>query len=789
MNRIIQKQQFSEKVFLFRIEAPLIAKSRKAGNFVIVRVDKNSERMPLTIADADIKEGTITLVVQEVGLSSTKLCQLNEGDYVADVVGPLGSPTHIENYGTILCAGGGVGTAPMLPIIKALKAAGNRVLSVIAGRNKDLVILEDEVRESSDELIIMTDDGSYGEKGVVTVGMEKLIEQEHIDKVFAIGPPIMMKFCCKLTEKYNIPTDVSLNTIMVDGTGMCGACRLTIGGKTKFVCIDGPEFDGALVDWDEMFKRMGTFKQAEREEMEHFEEHICKVEEKHECKTQNSAECTCTEDDKAFAGESMDSLKDRNSQWRTDLRKAMKPKERMAIERVTMPELTPEYRVAHRKEEVNQGITLAVAQREAKRCLDCAKPTCTEGCPVNIDIPSFIKNIERGNIIGAARVLKNTSSLPAVCGRVCPQEKQCESRCMHLKMNEPAVAIGYLERFAADYEREHGGGAAMNDEIKKNGIKVAVVGSGPSGLSFAGDMAKRGYDVHVFEALHEIGGVLKYGIPEFRLPNHIVDVEIENLKKIGVNFQCDCIIGKTISVEELKEQGFKGFFIGSGAGLPNFMNIPGENAINIMSSNEYLTRVNLMDAANPKSDTPINFGKKVLVIGGGNTAMDSCRTAKRLGADVTIVYRRSEQEMPARLEEVRHAKEEGIRFLNLHNPIEYIADENGCVKQAVLQVMELGEPDASGRRSPQPIEGKTLTVDADQVIVAIGVSPNPLVPKSIEGLELGRKCTIAVGDDMRSSRPEIYAGGDIVRGGATVILAMGDGRRAAENMDKALRGS
>lgn len=789
MNRIIQKQQFSEKVFLFRIEAPLIAKSRKAGNFVIVRVDKNSERMPLTIADADIKEGTITLVVQEVGLSSTKLCQLNEGDYVADVVGPLGSPTHIENYGTVLCAGGGVGTAPMLPIIKALKAAGNRVLSVIAGRNKDLVILEDEVRESSDELIIMTDDGSYGEKGVVTVGMEKLIEQEHIDKVFAIGPPIMMKFCCKLTEKYNIPTDVSLNTIMVDGTGMCGACRLTIGGKTKFVCIDGPEFDGALVDWDEMFKRMGTFKQAEREEMEHFEEHICKVEEKHECKTQNSAECTCTEDDKAFASESMDSLKDRNSQWRNDLRKAMKPKERMAIERVTMPELTPEYRVAHRKEEVNQGITLAMAQREAQRCLDCAKPTCTEGCPVNIDIPSFIKNIERGNIIGAARVLKNTSSLPAVCGRVCPQEKQCESRCMHLKMNEPAVAIGYLERFAADYEREHGGGAAMNDEIKKNGIKVAVVGSGPSGLSFAGDMAKRGYDVHVFEALHEIGGVLKYGIPEFRLPNHIVDVEIENLKKIGVNFQCDCIIGKTISVEELKEQGFKGFFIGSGAGLPNFMNIPGENAINIMSSNEYLTRVNLMDAANPKSDTPINFGKKVLVIGGGNTAMDSCRTAKRLGADVTIVYRRSEQEMPARLEEVRHAKEEGIRFLNLHNPIEYIADENGCVKQAVLQVMELGEPDASGRRSPQPIEGKTLTVDADQVIVAIGVSPNPLVPKSIEGLELGRKCTIAVGDDMRSSRPEIYAGGDIVRGGATVILAMGDGRRAAENMDKALRGS
>lgn len=274
MNKIIRKEQFSEKVFLFEVEAPLIAKSRKAGNFVIVRIGENGERMPLTIADADIEKGTITMVVQKVGLSSIKMCNLNVGDYITDVVGPLGNPTDIKKFGTVICAGGGVGVAPMLPIIKALKAAGNRVLSVIAGRNKDLIILENEVRENSDETIIMTDDGSYGEKGVVTVGIEKLINQEHIDKVFAIGPPIMMKFSCMLTQKYNIPTDVSLNTIMVDGTGMCGACRLTIGGKTKFVCIDGPEFDGALVDWDEMFKRMGTFKRAEQEELEHFEEHL-----------------------------------------------------------------------------------------------------------------------------------------------------------------------------------------------------------------------------------------------------------------------------------------------------------------------------------------------------------------------------------------------------------------------------------------------------------------------------------------------------------------------------------
>lgn len=474
--------------------------------------------------------------------------------------------------------------------------------------------------------------------------------------------------------------------------------------------------------------------------------------------------------------------------WREALRKGMKNKERSAIERVKMNELDPEYRSHTRLEEVNLGLTKEQAMMEAHRCLDCPNPTCMQGCPVGIHIPSFIKNIERGEFLEAAKILKETSALPAVCGRVCPQEKQCESKCVHLKMGKPAVAIGYLERFAADYERESGQ-VSVPAIAEKNGIKIAVVGSGPAGLSFAGDMVKRGYEVTVFEALHEIGGVLKYGIPEFRLPNRIVDVEIDGLRQMGVKFVKDCIVGKTLSYDDLHDEGFKGIFVASGAGLPNFMNIPGENLVGVMSSNEYLTRVNLMDAANPESDTPVLKGKRVAVIGGGNTAMDSVRTARRLGAErAMIVYRRSEEEMPARLEEVKHAKEEGVEFLTLHNPIEYLGDERGRVRQMRLQKMALGEPDASGRRRPVPVEGAIETVDVDEVIVSVGVSPNPLIPHAFKGLEISKKGTIIVGEaDMRSALPDVYAGGDIVRGGATVILAMGDGRKAAAAMDEHLR--
>jgi glutamate synthase (NADPH/NADH) small chain len=759
MNTIVSKRFFSENVAEIVVEAPLIARSRRAGHFVIVRVDEKGERMPLTISDADVEKGTITLVVQRIGVSSSKLCALEAGDRVANLVGPLGKATDIRNYGTVVCACGGVGAAPMLPIAQALKAAGNRVVTILAARNKDLIILYDQLKAVSDEIIVMTDDGSMGMKGLVTQGVEEVILREKVDKCITIGPAIMMKFVALTTKKYNIPTEASLNTIMVDGTGMCGACRVTVGGKTKFVCVDGPEFDAHVVDFDEMLKRLGRYKTKEMAEYEAYLKGESRL--NSYIHQQNNVEVDMTGFVAPFEG---------------------KAKDRVAIPRVKMNELAPEVRIKSLYDEVNQGLTFEQAVTESHRCLNCKNPTCMEGCPVNINIPGFIKQLEIGNVSAAADIISESSTLPAVCGRVCPQEKQCEAQCIHVKMGHEPVAIGYLERFVADN--------AVSGNVKsmsKNGRKVAVVGSGPAGLAFAGDMAKYGYDVTVFEALHEIGGVLKYGIPEFRLPNRIVNREIDGLRKLGVDFKTDVIVGKTLSIGDLQHEGYEGIFVGSGAGLPRFMNIPGENLNSIMSCNEYLTRVNLMDAASDDSDTPIVAAKNVMVVGGGNTAMDAVRTAKRLGAEhAIVVYRRSEEEMPARVEEVHHAKDEGVEFMTLHNPIEYIGDESGRVKEAVLQVMELGEPDESGRRSPVPVEGKTVTIAVDQVIVSVGVSPNPLIPSTVEGLDVSKRGTIVVNEKMQSSIPTLFAGGDIVRGGATVILAMADGRRAAKEMHEYL---
>lgn len=762
MPRILSKRFFSDNVAEIVVEAPLIARSRRAGHFVMVRVDERSERMPLTIADADVEQGSITLVVQRVGVSSSKLVAMNVGDELNSVVGPLGKATNIRRFGTVVCACGGVGAAPMLPIARALKDAGNRVVTVLAARNAELVILQEQLAAASDELIIMTDDGSLGQKGLVTMGVEQVIQREHVDRCITIGPAIMMKFVALTTKKYEIPTEASLNTIMVDGTGMCGACRVTVGGKTKFVCVDGPEFDAHAVDFDEMLSRLRQYKE---EEVVAYEDYL-----------KGTTNAIQSQVAKKIASNAAEYLAENVAPFEG------KAKDRVAIPRVKMPELTPEERVQSLYREVNQGLSFEQAITEAHRCLDCKNPTCVKGCPVNINIPGFIKRVEVGDVDGAAQVIQESSTLPAVCGRVCPQEKQCEAQCIHLKMGHEAVAIGYLERFVADNSQIE----STKPEVS-NGKKVAVVGSGPAGLAFAGDMAKYGYQVTVFEALHEIGGVLKYGIPEFRLPNAVVDHEIDGLRKLGVHFQCNTIIGKTLTISDLQNDGFAGVFVGSGAGLPRFMNIPGENLNGVLSCNEYLTRVNLMNAASEKTNTPLLHAKNVAVIGGGNTAMDAVRTAKRLGAErAMIIYRRSEDEMPARIEEVRHAKEEGIEFLTLHNPIEYRADEQGRVCEAVLQVMELGEPDESGRRSPIPVEGKTVTISVDMVIVSVGVSPNPLIPNTVEGLEISKKGTIVVNEQMQSSLPILFAGGDIVRGGATVILAMSDGRKAAQAMHEYL---
>ncbi len=476
-------------------------------------------------------------------------------------------------------------------------------------------------------------------------------------------------------------------------------------------------------------------------------------------------------------------------EWRKELRKSLSAKERMKIPRQKMPERDPEERNTD-FQEVNLGLAAQAAQIEAQRCLDCANPQCVVGCPVAIDIPAFIKLIEIGKYADSARKLKETNSLPAICGRVCPQETQCEVVCNLAKASGVPVAIGNLERFASDYERQQGD-VYIPEIPPPTGHKVAILGAGPAGLTVAGELAKKGHRVTVFEALHVAGGVLVYGIPEFRLPKAILEAEVDYLRRLGVEFRMNFVVGMTASLDDLKNEGFESFFVGTGAGLPNFMRIPGENLIGIYSANEYLTRVNLMRAyAFPQYDTPVFLGKRAAVLGGGNVAMDSVRTAKRLGADMAaIVYRRSRVEMPARVEEVHHAEEEGIEFHFLTTPTRFIGDDQNRVKAMECLRMELGEPDASGRRRPVPIRGSEFVMEVDLVVVSIGNSPNPLITQTTPELKVGKWGNVEVDwETMATSMEGVYAGGDIVRGGATVILAMGDARVAAAEMHKYLSG-
>lgn len=758
MFRIEKKKWLSEKICLMEVKAEALARSAKPGQFLIVKIDEKGERIPLTICDYNRKEGTVTIVFFAIGKSTEEMGKLNEGDFFQDVAGPLGQESeflheNIEDLKNkkILFVAGGVGTAPVYPQVKWFNENGIKTDVIIGAKTKSLVILEDEMKKEAGNVYIATDDGSYGFHGMVTGLIDELIKNQnkHYDHVVAIGPMIMMKFVSLKTKEYNIPTTVSLNPLMVDGTGMCGACRVTIGDKIKFACVDGPEFDGHLVNFDEAMRRQQIYKTEEgRAYLE-----------KTEGETHHARGCQCCNHENSL--ENLEKGK-----------------------RVPVREQDPKVR-AKNFEEVTFGYTLEEAQREAERCLNCKNPLCMKGCPVEINIPAFIQKIKEGDILEAGKILTKYTSLPAVCGRVCPQETQCEGKCILGIKGEP-VAIGKLEKFVGDYLLEN------NLEInipEKNNHKIAVIGSGPAGLTAAGDLAKMGYDVTVFEALHKTGGVLTYGIPEFRLPKEkVVQKEIDNIKKFGVHFITNEIIGKTTTIDNLLDkEGFEAVFIGSGAGLPKFMGIPGENFNGVFSANEFLTRVNLMKAYCDDYMTPVKKGKKVAVIGGGNVAMDAVRTAKRLGAEAHIVYRRSEKDFPARLEEVHHAKEEGIIIDALTLPKEILGDENGNVIGMRCIHTKLGEPDASGRASFIEIPESEFIMEVDTVIMALGTAPNPLISSTTKGLDINKWKCIVADENGKTSREGVFAGGDAVSGAATVILAMGAGKKAAEAIDKYIK--
>ena len=755
MYKILKKKQLTGNIILMDIEAPWIARSGQPGQFVIVIPHDRGERVPLTICDTDIQRDAVTIVYQIVGESTQRLAALNEGDSIFTIVGPLGNKGEIMNMPdlkSVLFVAGGVGTAPVYPQVKWANRQGIKCDVIIGARNKELIFFEEQMRSVCNNLYLMTDDGTCGEKGLVTDKIRQLVESGHrYDCCVAIGPLPMMKFVSLLTKQYNLPTIVSLNSMMVDGTGMCGACRITVGDKVRFTCVDGPEFDGHLVNFDEAIKRLA------KPDLTRYR--IATSEEGHHCNLTASVE----------------------TQIESELqsRKRQKPREQAPDDRI------------HNFDEVSKGFTEEQAVAEASRCLHCKKPLCVSQCPVSIRIPDFIAAVKQRDFAEAARIIACDSTLPAVCGRVCPQETQCEGACILGHKGEP-IAIGALERFVADWNRVH----ATEKTEKKTDTdtpakqKVAIVGSGPSGLTCAGDLAKMGYQVTIFEALQHPGGVLVYGIPEFRLPKQkVVAPEIENLKRLGVEIVTNVVVGRSVTIDELIEkQHFDAIYIASGAGLPKFMGIPGETLVGVISANELLTRTNLMHGYDENYDTPIVLGRKVAVVGGGNVAMDAARTARRLGCDVTVVYRRGEQDMPARQEEVHHAKEEGIHFCFQTNPVAVLDDGKGNVSAIRLVRMAMGEPDASGRRRFTEIEGSEYDLETDNLIVALGTSPNPLIKTTTPGLDTQPWGGIVADADGRTSRPCIFAGGDAVSGAATVILAMGAGRQAAKAIDKELKG-
>jgi len=746
MYEIVKKVWLAPEIVLMDVYAPLLAACAMPGQFLIVKMDEFGERIPLTVCDEDREKGTITIVFMAIGPSTKTMARMEVGEAFADVVGPLGRMSEFIEMDRqtllkerVVFVAGGVGTAPVYPQVKWFVNQGLEVDVIIGARTKELMILEEEFRALTPHVHVCTDDGSYGFHGNVTQLLEQLVveEKKPFTHMVAIGPMIMMKFATLMAKKLGLAATVSMNPLMVDGTGMCGACRVMIDGQVKFACVDGPEFDGHKVDFDEAQRRLRL-------------------------KAENK----------------LPSCEDKNSACPTHQEPQKEPKRRV-YPRVA----DPDWRVKGFSE-VNLGYTLEEAIAEANRCLECKKPSCVLSCPVGIDIPGFIQKLKTGDVQGAAELLAQHTKLPSVCGRVCPQEKQCEMVCVTGIKKDP-VSIGLLERFVGDWALENLAVAP----VEKNGKKVAVVGSGPAGLAASAELASMGYGVEVFESLHKLGGVLAYGIPSFRLPKHIVEGEIGRIKSLGVVFHTNVVVGKTVGVEGLLDQGFDAVFIGSGAGFPRFMGIKGENALGVLSANEFLTRVNLMRGHEEGYQTPTTVGKKVVVVGAGNVSMDAARVAKRLGAETCVVYRRGAEEIPARAEEVEHAKEEGVDFHLLTNPVEILTDDQGHVCGVKCVKMALGEADQSGRRNPKAVEGSEFVIEADTVIMSIGTMPNDLITGSTKGLEVSRYGTIIVREkSTQTSKKGVFAGGDIVTGAATVIEAMGAGKQAAGEIDAYIRG-
>jgi glutamate synthase (NADPH) small chain len=767
---ITRRLQFGPQTFLWDVQAPDVARAARPGHFVMARIDEHGERIPLTVADFDVDRGTVTVVIQAVGKTTHEMMSLREGDAILDFIGPLGLPSHIQKLdGTVVLVGGGLGVAPIFPQLREYKKRGNRTISIIGFRTRDLIFWENQFREFSDELIVATDDGSYGRKGFVTHALAEILGREQdVREVVAIGPIPMMKACSETTRPFGVPTVVSLNSIMVDGTGMCGSCRVTVGGKMKFACVDGADFDGHLVNFDELSLRQKRFEREEKAAMDRFRSESAKL-------------ASLQVDPDGCAPVSTCELP--IPVTTTPGPRVPKNIRTIPPERSPMPHQPPEVR-AHNFKEVALGLDLAGALHEAERCLRCKKPRCVPGCPVGIDIPGFIAALQEKDIKRSYQILKSTNALPAVCGRVCPQESQCEATCVVGAKLKP-VAIGRLERFVADCALGRGWEELTAVEVAEP-KRAAIIGSGPSGLACAGELARNGVKVTIFEALHVAGGVLKYGIPEFRLPDMIIDAEIESLKRLGVEIRLDTIIGKLFTIPQLLgDMGYDSAFVGTGAGSPKFAEIPGEAFNGVFSANEFLTRVNLMRGyRQPIYDTPVGMGRRVAVVGAGNTAMDACRVALRMGAEsVTCVYRRSRRESPARAEELEHAIEEGIEFLWLTAPVEIVGDSSGWVTGMRCQKMELGEPDASGRRRPVPMPGSDFLLDVDTVIYALGTTANPIIAQTTPGLQNNKWGYIVIDENSgMTSIPGLFAGGDIVTGAATVILAMGAGKRAAKGM-------